>query len=257
MEKLSSSLKNMLLSLGIICLSMAAVLGAVYQATSGPIANTEIKTKTEALSKVLPEFDNNPLDDMQTVAIEGEPDSLKTYKATAAGKLVGYAVETYSKNGFGGEISLMIGFDTEGVIKDFTVLKHGETPGLGAKMNDWFHQPNRKEGTIRNFCGVSMPEEHPLKVTKDGGKVDAITASTISSRAFIDALERAYKAFMVVQNEGSTGEKSSQKKVSSDTEKNNSLEASDGETTATKVATDSLSSSVDKANSEENKEKKK
>lgn len=198
MKKLSSSFKNMVLSLSIICFSMALVLGAVYQATLDPIQQTEIKTKTEALSKVLPEFDNNPLEEEKLVAIEGEPDSLRTYTATSEGELVGYAVETYSKNGFGGEISLMVGFLPDGVIKDFTVLQHAETPGLGAKMNDWFHQPNRDAGTIRNFCGLSMPEVHPLAVTKDGGKVDAITASTISSRAFIDAVERAYRGFSVI-----------------------------------------------------------
>lgn len=177
---------------------MGLLLAVVYQATLKPIKASELNAKIAALEKVLPKFENNPLDNAQRVLLEGESDSLTVYTSEAGGSINGYAIETYSRNGFSGEINLMVGFEPGGVIKDFTVLKHAETPGLGAKMNEWFRSENRTEGTFRNFCGLSMTEEHPLSVSKDGGKVDAITASTITSRAFVDAIERAYRAYIQV-----------------------------------------------------------
>ncbi len=173
---------------------MGLVLGVMYKVTLEPIKATEIKDKTEALKIVLPEFDNNPLEAEQQLTLDGDTEPVTTYEAKKGSDVVGYAIETYTKNGFGGKFTVMVGFDTNGTIIDYKVLNHGETPGLGAKMQDWFHAENRSANTIRNFKGLSMSEEHPLKVTKDGGKVDAITASTISSRAFIDAIERAYRA---------------------------------------------------------------
>lgn len=199
MKKLASTFPNMVLSLVLICLTMGAILGLMNMVTKKPIKEAETQTKTAALSKVLPAFDNNPLDEMQSIGLPGDgADSVKVYKATAAGKTIGYAFETFSKNGFSGKISLMIGLLPDGTVHDFAVLSHSETPGLGAKMDEWFHMPTSNPGNIRDVRGISLPSESPMKVSKDGGKVDAITASTITSRAFVDAIERAYRAFQVV-----------------------------------------------------------
>lgn len=198
MKKLASTFPNMLLSLVLICLVMGGILGAMNHITQKPIAATELKNKTAAIAAVLPEFDNNPIEEATEVEIPGEEGKLKVYPATKGGEVIGYAIETYTKKGFGGEFSLMVGFLPDGAVENFAVLKHAETPGLGAKMDDWFHSDGAP-GLIRNMHGVKMQEESPLKVTKDGGKVDAITASTITSRAFIDAFERAYSALKVVQ----------------------------------------------------------
>lgn len=103
---------------------------------------------------------------------------------------MGAAVESYSKKGFSGEIKVIVGFDTEGTLCNYSVLQHSETPGLGAKMQDWFRTDKNKQSVIgRKLDGSG------LKVTKDGGDVDAITAATISSRAFLDAVNRAYSAY--------------------------------------------------------------
>lgn len=194
MKKLASTFPNMILSLTIICLVVGAILGVMKSVTDEPIAATELKNKTEAIKKVVPEFDNNPLDEVMEFK-EGEKDIIKVYVAKKGGEPVGYAIETFTKNGFGGRIDLMVGFDAKGVICDFSVLKHGETPGLGAKMDEWFHTDS-KGGNIQNMKGVDMAAENgQLTVSKDGGKVDAITASTITSRAFLDAVNRAYKYY--------------------------------------------------------------
>ena len=204
MKKLASTFPNMLLSLTLICLLVGAILGVMKSVTDEPIAKTELSNKIAAIEKVVPEFDNNPLDEVLEYK-EGEKDVVKVYVAKKAGEAVGYAVETFTKNGFGGRIDLMVGFDAKGVICDFSVLKHGETPGLGAKMDEWFHT-DAKGGNIQNMKGVDMAAENgTLVVAKDGGKVDAITASTITSRAFLDAVNRAYKYYLKAAGGASAG----------------------------------------------------
>ncbi|WP_052102604.1 RnfABCDGE type electron transport complex subunit G [Porphyromonas gingivicanis] len=198
MKKLASTFPNMLLSLTLICLIVGAILGVMNEVTKDPIAATELKNKTEAIKQVVPEFDNAPLDEKVEVELEGETEKLTIYPAKKGGTVVGYAVQSYSGNGFSGRIDVMVGFDAAGIIKDFSVLKHSETPGLGAKMQEWFHLDNLSATSIRKMSGVDMSAEAPLVVSKDGGKVDAITASTISSRAFLDAINRAYKTYQKV-----------------------------------------------------------
>lgn len=201
MKKLSSTLPNMLLSLTGICVLVAAILGAMHDVTAEPIAAAETKALVEAIQKVAPKFDNVPADDAVSVLVEGDTDSLKVYPAKQEGRFVGCAVESYTNKGFSGFVSVMVGFDAEGKVVDYSVLKHSETPGLGSKMQEWFHAPS-KTGNVQDIRGLNMAEMQTLSVTKDGGKLDAITAATISSRAFADAINRAYKAFQQVQKGG-------------------------------------------------------
>lgn len=200
MEKLKSTLPNMLLSLTGICFIAGAALAAVNMYTTGPIAASKAEALKIAIQAVTPGFDNNPTED-QYKAATAEGDSLIIYPATKDGKLVGVAVESYTKKGFSGEIQVMVGFDTDGKLLNYSVLKHSETPGLGSKMEEWF----RTERNKQNVLGRSLSEGN-LTVTKDGGNVDAITAATISSRAFLDAINRAYSAYSGSKNwDGKTG----------------------------------------------------
>ncbi|MBO4231732.1 MAG: RnfABCDGE type electron transport complex subunit G, partial [Bacteroidales bacterium] len=96
--------------------------------------------------------------------------------------------------GFGGAFTLMVGFDSEGKILGTEVLSASETPGLGDKINA------DKSDFSKQFAGKN-PAEFQLKVKKDGGDVDAITAATISSRAYCDAVDRAYQSFMKAKEE--------------------------------------------------------
>mgnify|MGYP003201042699 FL=1 len=203
MKKLPSTLPNMILSLGIICLIIAGILALVNVATRDTIAQAETKAKVEAIKEIVPAFDNNPYEEQDTVALESEPRPLIVYPATQGGQPVGYAIETYTDAGFAGHIDIMVGFDMQSQIVGFKVLKHEETPGLGAKIQEWFTSPAPSADLIRDVRGLDMSQASPLKVSKAGGKVDAITAATISSRAFIDALERAYRVYQSVVGEGS------------------------------------------------------
>lgn len=141
-----------------------------------------------AIRQVIPgEFDNDPNADVWKVQT---PDGgeLEFYPAKKNGELVGTAVKTYTNNGFGGKIWLMVGFNPDGTISNYSVLEHKETPGLGSKMDTWFVKDGKGDIIGKN------PGGNGLKVSKDGGDVDAITAATISSRAFLDAVNRASAA---------------------------------------------------------------
>ncbi|MCJ7447841.1 MAG: RnfABCDGE type electron transport complex subunit G [Bacteroidales bacterium] len=182
MAKTESTFRNMVLSLTIISLVASACLGFVYELTKEPIALSVLNKKLEAIQKVVPEFNNNPNNEMYRLPT-GEGDSLEIYPAKKDGEIIGYAVNTYSRNGFSGNIGLMAGFKSDGTIINITVLDQKETPGLGTKM---------AEPGFKDQFNNKNPGEFSLKVKKDGGPVDAITAATISSRAFCDAVQRAY-----------------------------------------------------------------
>ena len=184
MAKIESSFKNMFLSLVLISIGASAALGFVYELTKDPIDLSRLNKKLEAIKMVVPEFTNNPNDDMFLIPT-GEGDSLEVYPAKKDSSIVGYAVRTYSNKGFSGYIGLMAGFKPDGSIYNITVLEHKETPGLGTKMT---------EPLFREQFNGKNPSSFQLKVIKDGGPVDAITAATISSRAFCDAVQRAYNA---------------------------------------------------------------
>jgi Na+-translocating ferredoxin:NAD+ oxidoreductase subunit G len=182
MAKTESNFKNMVLSLTLIALGAATCLGFVYEVTKKPIELSNLNKKLDAIKLVVPEFTNNPNGEMFKLPT-GDGDSLEVYPAKKGDDTVGYAVNTYSKNGFAGIIRLMAGFKPDGTVINIRVLEQKETPGLGNKMTD----PNFKDQ-----FNDKDPAKFALKVKKDGGQVDAITAATISSRAFCDAVQRAY-----------------------------------------------------------------
>ncbi|MBC5606746.1 RnfABCDGE type electron transport complex subunit G [Bacteroides difficilis] len=191
MKKLESSLKNMLLVLTGVTAISVALLAYVNELTKGPIAEANAKTLNEALKQVLPEFTNNPVGESDTIFSEKDGKKMVdfiVYPAKKGEEWVGSAVESKAM-GFGGELKVLVGFDAEGKIYNYSLLAHAETPGLGSKAADWF-----KEGNKGSIKGMS-PGEGELKVSKDGGQVDAITASTITSRAFLNAVNAAYEAY--------------------------------------------------------------
>ena len=177
----------MIIALVVITLGASAALGGVYELTKEPIAAAQPAKKNSAIRKLIPEFNNIPAEEEYKVAVEG--DTLYFYPGKVEGELVGTAVETFTMKGFSGEIRLMVGFLPDGTIHDVAVLDHAETPGLGDKM-----ERKKSEWSVQ-FQGKN-PADFNISVTKDGGDIDAITASTISSRAFCDAVMTAYTTYM-------------------------------------------------------------
>ena len=179
---MESSLKNMVLTLLAITFVSAAAVGTIYEITQEPIAAAKSAKIGSAVALVVPPFDNNP-DETKTIdSLDGK--TVTVYTALSGQDTVGYAIETFSNSGFGGEIRLMVGFLPDGTIHRVETLSHNETPGLGDKID------RSKSDFSVQFEGKN-PRTFRLAVRKDGGDVDAITASTISSRAYADALTRA------------------------------------------------------------------
>lgn len=186
MKKLESSFKNMVIVLTVVAVVAGLLLGYVNKLTAEPIAQANAKALSDAIALVVPGFDNEPAANPDTIEVDGV--TYKIYKATKGDKFIGAAVES-SANGFGGALTVLVGFDADGKIIDYSLLSHAETPGLGSKAADWFKKGGKGDITRKN------PGDKPLTVSKDGGEIDAITASTITSRAFLNAVNAAYAAY--------------------------------------------------------------
>ena len=188
MKKLESSFANMVIVLTVITIIAAACLGAMNNATAEPIAASKKAKQEAAIKAVLPEFTS-----VDEAAIVNDQKVFRAYDAN--GELVGIAVET-KELGFGGDVTTMVGFDANGSIVDYSLLAHAETPGLGSKLVDWFK--------VKSDIRGANSENIPLKVSKDGGNYDAITAATISSRAFLNSINKAYETYQIARGETPT-----------------------------------------------------
>ena len=187
---------------GVTAISVA-LLAYVNELTKGPIAEANAKTLNKALKQVLPEFTNNPVGESDTIFSEKDGKKVVdfiVYPAKKGEEWVGSAVESKAM-GFGGEVIVLVGVDAKGNIYNYSLLAHTETPGLGSKADKWFGAYDATKGekavtremSKKSIIGMSPGEGEP-KVSKDGGQVDAITASTITSRAFLNAINKAYEA---------------------------------------------------------------
>ncbi len=182
---MKSTLFNMVVVLFIVTLIASAGVGAVNMITADAIAEANAAATKQAVSNVLPAFENTEISEQ---TIDDMP--IVVYTATSGEEVVGYAVESMTKNGFGGVIRLMVGFAPDGQILNVNVLQQAETPGLGTKMAD-------EDNALLRSIKDKKAWEIEFKVKKDGGELDALTAATISSRAYYDAVERAYRAYRV------------------------------------------------------------
>jgi electron transport complex protein RnfG len=188
----ASTFRNMVVCLFLICFVCSGLLAVVNALTEAPIAEANVAKINASIAAVVPTFDNEPSSEVFQVTVGS--DAISVYPATLEGALVGYAVETFSNKGFGGRITLMVGFQPDGTVYNTSVVSHAETPGLGDKMDA------SKSNFSEQFKGIHS-STFRLAVKKDGGDIDAITASTITSRAFADAVSRAYEAFLLIEND--------------------------------------------------------
>ena len=203
MQKLESSLKNMVLVLVGVALVVGAVLAYVNHITSGPIAQKAEQSLAAGIKSVM------GTDELQVAAPEEVQQTFDGKAVTfvvhpcadKSGHSLGAAVESVT-GGFGGDLKVLVGFDKEGKILGYTILQHSETPGLGAKADTWFQKDGK--GSIIG----KTPKDGNLHVSKDdkgGNAVDAITASTITSRAFLKAINQAYSAYTQKGTDGESG----------------------------------------------------
>ena len=188
MKKLKSTLPNMAIVLTSIAVVAGLALGYVNSITAEPIKQIKAQQLSDGIKAVL------ATDEVQVET----PDTLES-GAVLYRTDKGVAVQATDPNGFGGKLTVLVGFNDEGLIQGYQVLETSETPGLGAKAGEWF-----QKGAKGDIIGKN-PGEKELTVSKDGGEVDAITASTITSRAFLRCVNAAYEALDSQKEDAQTG----------------------------------------------------
>lgn len=190
MKKLESTLPNMVIVLGGVTLVASGLLGAVEQVTEAPIAAIEKQTLAEGIKNVMLGGQPGDLEVTSIDTVSNDNGEFIVYGATQGGQPIGEAVKT-TVTGFSPGLTVLVGFGPDGVVRGYQILKHAETPGLGAKAGDWFQKDGRG-------CIIGRdPAQRPLQVkkdTNDPADVDAITASTITSRAFLRAVNICHAA---------------------------------------------------------------
>ncbi len=186
MKKLESTLPNMVIVLTLIAVVAGLALGYVNSITAGPIEEIKKQQLADGIKAVL------NADELQVAEPQTRDNGAVIYYTDK-----GTAVQTTDPNGFGGKLTVLVGFNEEGLIQGYRVLETAETPGLGAKAGEWF-QKGQKGDIIGKQAGN-------LTVSKDGGEVDAITASTITSRAFLRCVNAAYAALSEAKTDAQTG----------------------------------------------------
>ena len=194
MKKMESTLTNMIVVLVGVALVTGCLLAVVNHITEGPKAAQKTLALAEGIRTVMGNSDVTvSKTDTVCMTVNGKPTELIVHRVAGGGA----AVESQTM-GFGGDLRVLVGFADDGTITGYTVLQHAETPGLGAKAATWFQKDGK--GNI-----IGKKAVKPLAVSKDGGEVDAITASTITSRAFLKAVNQAYAAYMQQSADAHTG----------------------------------------------------
>lgn len=190
MKKLESSITNMVLVLVGVALITGGILAYVNHITEAPIKLQAEKTLADGIKAVMGGVQLSVAEnDTVKQTIKGKEAVFVIHKTVDSNKQdLGVAVES-TTGGFGGDLKVLIGFDKDGNILGYTILQHAETPGLGAKADKWFQKDGKGSIIGKN------PNKDNLTVKKDGGDIDAITASTITSRAFLLAVTQAYNAY--------------------------------------------------------------
>jgi len=177
-----SNLKNMLLCLTLTCLFCSAVLGGVYALTKELIAKAQQAELEASLRCVVPD-DSSISVEPQILTLDGNP--YECYLATGPEGQKAYAVKS-TVNGFGGPLTVLVGI-YDGKVFATKVLSHSETPGLGAKCSE------ADSHFVLQFTGYDFSGGKLPALKKDGGSLDAITASTITSRAYTLCVANAVK----------------------------------------------------------------
>jgi len=204
------------LFLGIISGVSAAILGYVSEMTKEPIKKAQMAKTNQALREVLPEFDNSPSTEMfNCKSADTEKFPVIFYPAKKDGVIVGFAGQSITKKGYGGEIEVMAGLNPDGSVRTVIVTRQNETPGLGTVVTE-----RKRTVTIFDLLGkgekidkstlppnpildqfkghsVSSSDSwtRPWSVKKDGGQLNFVTGATISSRAVTDAVYRITNTF--------------------------------------------------------------
>jgi len=181
----SSQVSGILKAMIAVAFIAAACVGVIYHVTKKPIQEAQNKLIAESIKEVISsEFNNNPFE--EKITLKQGKERFTLYPARQEGYVTAIAMKSFSNKGYGGRLDVLVSFLLDGTIGNFKVIKHQETPGLGSKVND--------ESFKKGIIGKNPTSEN-FKVKQDGGEIDAITGATITSRALIDAIQKAYRGY--------------------------------------------------------------
>lgn len=182
-------------ALFVVALVSSMLLTLVYNITEEPIQKAKNHLISEGIKEVIvTDFDNDPF--AEKIVVRRDKKRYTLYPARHKGYVTSIVMKSLSEKGFGGRIDIIVGFLLDGTISGYKVISHKETPGLGSKIDD--------ETFKRQIIGKN-PSSEIFRVRQDGGEIDAVTGATISSRALIDAIKRAYDGYTKL-NAGSENE---------------------------------------------------
>jgi len=204
------------LALGVVCCAASLVLAVANERTLEPRRRAQLRQKSQALRLVLPDFDNQPLEDVWTTE---DGSGVRFYRARKQGKIVAVAGEGVSEHGFGGPVRVLVGMKPDGEILAVVVAEARETPGLGTlatdrkemkTLADILHGKTSSGGDkhalppspyLDQYTGKRADKDAPFRVKQDGGAIDAVSGATISSRAVAEAVSIVADAFTRHRND--------------------------------------------------------
>ena len=190
MEKLKSNLPNMVGVLTTVAVLCGGILAYVNALTEEPRTMAANKALSDGIEQVMGGKCNVEKPDTIKRNVDGKELTYIAYKTDK-----GTAIQSTDPNGFGGNLTVLVGFNDGGDILGYTILETTETPGLGAKADKWFQSPANGGASEKSSIVGKNPATTNMTVSKDGGDIDAITASTITSRSFLRAVQQAYNTY--------------------------------------------------------------
>ena len=192
MEKLKSNLPNMVGILTTVAVLCGGILAYVNDLTDAPRKEAAQNALNAGIEQVMVGKCKVEKPDTIKRTVDGKKLTYIAYKTDK-----GTAIQSTDPNGFGGNLTVLVGFNNAGDILGYTILETAETPGLGAKADKWFQSVENGGNSEKSSIIGKNPAKNQLRVTKDndGGEIDAITASTITSRAFLRAVQEAYNTY--------------------------------------------------------------
>jgi electron transport complex protein RnfG len=184
---------KMTVALVIFAAVACAGLAVVYDSTSKTIAERQKKDLDDALKDLFPTGDEFSAIDGALSAADSKVGTGASYTVKSGGNLIGVAVNA-SSGGFQADITALVGVDTTGAITGVKILQISDTPGLGANAakETYYIDKPKKLTFYGQFAGMKASDN--IAVKKDGGRVEAITAATITSRAVALIVKNAAEA---------------------------------------------------------------
>lgn len=171
----------------------SGLISGVYEQTKEPIAAAERAAEAKQLLEIFPRdsHDNELIDDGFAVDAEGPLLALRErgtgYRARRNNEVTGIILPATARDGYSGDIRLLVGIDRGGAVAGVRVLSHRETPGLGDKIE------LKKSDWVLSFDHKTLADPAPDRwaVIKDGGDFDAFTGATVTPRAVVAAVKSA------------------------------------------------------------------